>query len=131
MSHATVTVEGRCQEGEGGGGWGLQDNELGTAELEALVLAVYPPCLPSELRHFQVSSFCCCAASTPQHPTVLPEPCMLHPKTNCTLRSAGMNRYCCSCEGQRHSLPLKAEAQNVDSPAPAHNPMPSMPGVRR
>ena len=38
----------------------MQDNELGTAELEALVLAVYPPCLPSELRHFQVSSFCCC-----------------------------------------------------------------------
>ncbi len=31
-----------------------QDNELGPNELEALVAAVYPQCLPSELRHLQV-----------------------------------------------------------------------------
>lgn len=31
-----------------------QDNELGPKELEALVAAVYPQCLPSELRHLQV-----------------------------------------------------------------------------
>ena len=32
----------------------VQELELGPRELEALVAAVYPECLPSEFRHFQV-----------------------------------------------------------------------------
>ena len=48
----------------------MQELELGPRELEALVAAVYPECLPSEFRHFQVHGNPCNASNpllTPLH----------------------------------------------------------------
>lgn len=61
MTHAftvvgTFSAERGVEQADSCPWAGMQDNELGAAELEALVMAVYPQCLPSELRHLQVSA---------------------------------------------------------------------------
>ena len=45
----------------------MQELELGPRELEALVAAVYPECLPSEFRHFQVHRNSLHRLETPAH----------------------------------------------------------------